>query len=356
MKALVLAGGAGTRLRPITHTSAKQLVPVANKPVLFYGLEAIAAAGITDVGVIVGDTAGDIRKAVGDGSRFGLQITYIPQDRPGGLAHAVLVARAFLADQDFLMYLGDTFVDGGVPELVDAFRRERPDAMLLLARVEDPSAFGVAVVDDRTGRVHGLEEKPAVPKSDQAIAGVYAFTPAIHRAVDSIVPSARGELEITGAIQWLIDEGRQVGSLPVRGFWKDTGNIFDILEANRLALEGLQPCIDGAVDAESQIVGRVHIEAGATVCRSRIVGPAVIGRDAAVIDSYVGPYTSLAEQSSVVGSGIEYSIMLRGASLEGVHRIEGSLIGHEVEVRPAPRMPAAHRLFLGDHSKVQISS
>ncbi|MFH8404391.1 glucose-1-phosphate thymidylyltransferase [Streptomyces sp. NPDC018019] len=356
MKALVLAGGAGTRLRPITHTFAKQLVPVANKPVLFYALEAIAAAGITEAGIVVGDTAGEIRRAVGDGSRFGLRVTYLPQDRPRGLAHAVLVARDFLGDDDFVMYLGDVLVGAGITELVDAFRRQRPDAMLLLARVDDPGAFGVAELDGDTGRVTGLEEKPLLPKSDQAIAGVYAFSAGIHQAVRSLVPSGRGELEITEAVQWLIDRGRDVGSLPVRGFWKDTGNISDILEANRLALESVEPRTDGAVDTESRIVGRVRIAPGAKVCRSRIVGPAVIGPHASVVDAYVGPYTSLAEHTSVTGSGIEYSIMLSGASLDGVHRVEASLIGHDAEVTPAPRVPAAHRLFLGDHSKVQICS
>lgn len=260
MKALVLSGGAGTRLRPITHTSAKQLVPVANKAVLFYGLESIAAAGVTEVGVIVGDTAQEIREAVGDGSRFGLDITYIPQDRPLGLAHAVIVARDFLGEDDFVMYLGDNFIVGGITDLVDEFRRTRPDAQILLTRVPDPRAFGVAELDP-AGQVVGLEEKPAHPKSDLALVGVYLFTPAIHDAVRAIGPSRRGELEITDAVQRLIDTGARVRSTIIKGYWKDTGNVVDMLEVNRTVLEGVERRIDGEVDEASETVGRVVVEA-----------------------------------------------------------------------------------------------
>ncbi|WP_328503159.1 glucose-1-phosphate thymidylyltransferase [Streptomyces sp. NBC_00457] len=355
MKALVLSGGAGTRLRPITHTSAKQLVPVANKPVLFYGLEAIADAGISEVGIVVGDTADEIREAVGDGSRLGIKVTYIPQEAPLGLAHAVLIAREFLGDDDFVMYLGDNFIVGGITGLVEEFRAERPDAQILLTKVPNPTSFGVAELDGE-GRVVGLEEKPKQPKSDLALVGVYLFTPAIHEAVRSIEPSWRGELEITHAIQWLIDEKRDVRSTTISGYWKDTGNVTDMLEVNRSVLETVAPLNEGVVDADSEIIGRVRIEAGARVEGSRIVGPAIIGAGSVVEDAYIGPFTSVSEDCRIKDSEIEYSIVLRGSSVIGVRRVEASLIGRDVEVTPAPRNPSAHRLVLGDHSKVQISS
>ncbi|MBM9621622.1 glucose-1-phosphate thymidylyltransferase [Streptomyces zhihengii] len=355
MKALVLSGGAGTRLRPITHTSAKQLVPVANKPVLFYGLEAIAEAGITEVGVVVGETAAEIEEAVGDGSRFGVKVTYIPQERPLGLAHAVIISREFLGEDDFVMYLGDNFIVGGISGLVDEFRTERPDAQILLTKVADPTSFGVAELDT-AGRVVALEEKPERPKSDLALVGVYLFTPAVHEAVRAIEPSRRGELEITHAIQWLIDRRRDVRSTTIAGYWKDTGNVTDMLEVNRSVLETVDCRIDGSVDESSEIIGRVCVEAGARIVNSRIVGPAVIGHSTLISGSYVGPFTSVADGCRIEDSEIEYSIVLRGASITGVRRIEASLIGRDVEVTPAPRNPSSHRLVLGDHSKVQISS
>jgi glucose-1-phosphate thymidylyltransferase len=353
MKALVLSGGAGTRLRPITHTSAKQLVPVANKAVLFYGLESIAAAGVTDVGMIVGDTAAEIQEAVGDGSKFGLDITYIPQERPLGLAHAVLIAREFLADDDFVMYLGDNFIVGGITDLVEEFRTHRPDAQILLTQVPDPRSFGVAELGP-DGQVIGLEEKPEHPRSDLALVGVYLFTPRIHQAVDAIEPSWRGELEITHALQHLIDSRAEVRSTVIKGYWKDTGNVGDMLEVNRRVLETLEPRIDGEADEESETIGRVVVEEGARIVRSRVVGPVVIGAGTEIVDSYVGPFTSIAENCQVTDSELEFSIVLRDSSIRGVGRIESSLIGRHVEVTPAPRVPSAHRLVLGDHSKVQI--
>jgi len=355
MKALVLAGGRGTRLRPLTNTSAKQLFPVANKPVLFYGLEAIAEAGITQVGIVVGDTAQEIREAVGDGSAFGIDVTYIPQAAPLGLAHAVLIAREFLGEDDFVMYLGDNFVVGGITDLVDAFRADRPEAQILLTKVPNPTAFGVAELD-ASGQVTGLEEKPQQPKSELALVGVYLFTPAIHDAVRSIKPSPRGELEITDAVQWLIHAGREVRSTTISGYWKDTGNVTDMLEVNRSVLETLERRIDGTVDADSEIIGRVRIEPGAKVTGSRIVGPAVVGANTVITDSYVGPFTSIADDCRIEDSEIEYSILLRNCSVSGVRRVEASLIGRNVEVTPAPRKPASHRFVLGDHSKVQIAS
>ncbi|MCZ7417075.1 glucose-1-phosphate thymidylyltransferase [Streptomyces sp. WMMC897] len=353
MKALVLAGGKGTRLRPLTHTSAKQLVPVANKPVLYYGLESIAEAGITEVGVIVGDSAPEIRAAVGDGSAFGLDVTYIPQEAPLGLAHAVLIARDWLGDEDFVMFLGDNFVLGGITPLVEDFRAERPDARILLTRVPDPSAFGVVETDGR-GRVLALEEKPRVPRTDLALVGIYLFTPAVHAAVRAIRPSARGELEITDALQWLVDSGHDVRSTRITGYWKDTGNVADILEVNRSVLDRTAHRVEGFVDAGSELVGPVVLEPGARVTGSRVVGPAAIAAGAVVTRSRIGPHSSIARGVHIADSEIADSIVLEGARIDGVRRVAGSMIGREAVVTPAPAAPAAHRLVIGDHSTVEI--
>jgi len=355
VKALVLAGGSGTRLRPITHTGAKQLVPVANKPVLFWGLEALREAGITDVGMVVGGTEPEIRAAVGDGARFGLEVTYLPQELPLGLAHAVLIARDFLAGSDFIMYLGDNLIIGGITSFVDRFRAGRPDADLLLAKVADPTLFGVAEVDV-DGRVTRLVEKPREPASDLALVGVYAFTPSVHDAVRAISPSDRGELEITDAIQHLIDGGAMVRSAVSTGYWKDTGNVTDMLEVNRALLETLEPRVEGTVDDDSEVIGRVTIAPGAVVRASRIVGPTVIGPGVVVSHSYVGPFTSVDAGCRISESELQFTIVLRGASIDGVRRIEHSLIGREASVGPALSHPRSHQLVLGDHSEVRIST
>ncbi len=354
MKALVLSGGAGTRLRPITHTSAKQLVPVANKPVLFYGLEAIRDAGVTDVGIIVGDTAAEIEAAVGDGSELGIRVTYIRQDAPLGLAHCVLIAQEFLGDDDFVMYLGDNFIIGGITELVDEFRAGTYDAQILLTKVDNPSQFGVAELGPNGG-VTTLVEKPKEPRSDLALVGVYMFRPVIHDAVRAIKPSARGELEITDALQWLIDEGRDVRPHLVTGYWKDTGRLEDMLECNRKVLESVEPLVAGTVDADSSLIGRVVVEEGAVVERSVVRGPAIIGRDTVLRDTYVGPFTSIYFGCLLEDTEIEHSIVLEQSTIRGVGRIEDSLIGKEVEVSPSTALPKAHRLMLGDHSRVSIA-
>jgi len=355
MKALVLSGGAGTRLRPITHTSAKQLVPVANKPVLFYGLEAIRDAGVTDVGIIVGDTAAEIEAAVGDGSELGIRVTYIRQDAPLGLAHCVLIAQDYLGDDDFVMYLGDNFIIGGITELVHEFQAGTYDAQILLTKVDNPSQFGVAELGPHGG-VTTLVEKPREPKSDLALVGVYMFRPVIHEAVRAIKPSARGELEITDALQWLIDEGRDVRPHLVTGYWKDTGRLEDMLECNRKVLESVEPLVLGSVDADSQLIGRVVVEEGAVIERSTVRGPAIIGRDSVVRDTYVGPFTSIYFGCTLEDTEIEHSIVLEESTIRGVGRIEDSLIGKQVEVSPSSALPRAHRLMLGDHSRVSIAS
>ncbi len=354
MKALVLSGGAGTRLRPITHTSAKQLVPVANKPVLFYGLEAIRDAGVTDVGIIVGDTHAEIEAAVGDGSELGISVTYIKQDAPLGLAHCVLIAQDFLGDDDFVMYLGDNFIIGGITELVEEFRAGTYDAQILLTKVDNPSQFGVAELGPNGG-VTTLVEKPQEPKSDLALVGVYMFRAGIHDAVRAIKPSPRGELEITDALQWLIDEGRDVRPHLVTGYWKDTGRLEDMLECNRKVLESVEPVVHGTVDAASVLTGRVVIEQGAVIERSTVRGPAIIGRDTVVRDTYVGPFTSIYFGCTLEDTEIEHSIVLEESTIRGVGRIEDSLIGKQVEVSPSSALPRAHRLMLGDHSRVSIA-
>jgi glucose-1-phosphate thymidylyltransferase len=354
VKGLVLAGGAGARLRPITHTSAKQLVPVANKPILFYGLEQLRAAGIVEVAIVVGETRAEVEAAVGDGAAFGLEVTYVPQAQPLGLAHAVLTAAPFLGDDDFVMFLGDNLIEGGIAELVADFERERPAAQLLLKSVDDPSAFGVAVLDEH-GAILELVEKPAVPPSDLALVGVYLFTSAIVEAAGTISPSARGELEITDAIQRLVERGASVRASVLDGWWLDTGKKDDLLDANRIVLGTVRRRVEGTVDAASTIVGEVVIDAGAQVVRSTIRGPAVIGRGARITDSYIGPFTSIAADCVVEASELEFSVLLPGCTVRDVARLEGSLLGREVTVTRTRQRPAAHRLHVGDHSQIEIA-
>ena len=353
MKALVLSGGTGSRLRPITYTCAKQLVPLANKPVLFYGLEAIAAAGISDVGIIVGDTAQDIMAAVGDGSKLGINVTYIPQDSPGGLAQCVLIAKDFLGDDDFVMYLGDNVVLGGITAFVNEFKDQKPNAMVLLNRVDDPRQFGVAEVNP-DGSLIRLVEKPQDPKSDLALVGVYIFDKNIHDAVNAIEPSARGELEITDAIQWLIDNDREVKQHTLQSPWIDTGKLQDLLEANRIVLDEIEPANNGDVDESSSIEGRVVIMAGAKVSGSTIRGPVVIGENVVVEDSYVGPYSSIANDSQIINSEIEHSVLMEGAIIRGVTRVVDSLIGRGAICERDERQPSAFRVMIGDTSTVKI--
>ncbi len=353
MKGLILSGGKGMRLRPITHTSAKQLVPVANKPVLFYGIEAMAQAGIEDVGIIIAPETGDeIRAAAGDGSRFGVAITYIEQDEPLGLAHASLTAEEFLAGEPFVMYLGDNLLQGGITELVASFRASGPDALILLTPVDDPENYGVAELDG--DRVVRLVEKPPQPATDLALVGVYMFTAGIHDASRAIEPSARGELEITDAIQYLVDGGRRVEPHIVRGWWKDTGRLDDMLEANRLVLDRVQRRIDGEL-VDSQCEGRVVIEAGAVLERTTVRGPAIIGAGTRLTDCYVGPYTAIGEGCVIHEAEVEYSILLSGCTvsrLEG--RMESSLLGRNVTISRGVRQPRAYRFMVGDNSEIGI--
>jgi glucose-1-phosphate thymidylyltransferase len=353
VKGLILSGGKGTRLRPLTYTSAKQLVPVANKPVLFYGIESLAAAGIREIGIVVGDTEAEIRAAVGDGSRWDVRVTYIPQDAPRGLAHAVLISEPFIGAEPFVMYLGDNLLNKGITAFTDQFVREKPAAQILLTKVPDPHMFGVAELVD--GRVVRLVEKPEHPKSDLALVGVYMFSPAVFDSVKRIKPSFRNELEITDAIQDLIDRGLEVRPHLVDGWWKDTGKLEDLLEANRLILDTLERRLDGCIDAESRVEGKVVIEKGAIVERSVIRGPVVVGADARIVHAYVGPFTSIGPRAEIRESEIEHSIVLEGSVISDLaNRIEDSLIGRNVKIHRMPLKPSAYRFMLGDNSEVGI--
>jgi glucose-1-phosphate thymidylyltransferase len=354
MKALVLAGGSGTRLRPFSYSVPKQLIPVANTPVLEHVLRDIRALGVTEAGVIVGDRAAEIEAVVGDGDRLGMRLTYIPQDLPRGLAHTVIIAREFLGDDDFVMYLGDNMLPDGVADIAAEFTARRPAAQLVVRKVADPRAFGVAELgpDDEVLR---LVEKPREPRSDLALVGVYFFTPAIHQAVTAIAPSGRGELEITDAIQWLVTSGADVRASRYEGYWKDTGQAEDVLDCNRHLLDRLRPARDGEVDAASELRGPVVIEAGARVVRSRIEGPVIIGADALVTDSVIGPHTSIGRGCVIRDSRLDDSIALADATVTGVRGLRSSLIGRAATVGSAVS-GAGHRLVVGDHARVEVAA
>ncbi len=352
MKGLVLSGGAGTRLRPITHTSAKQLVPVANKPVLFYGLEAMHAAGIDDVGIVVGETRAEIEAAVGDGSRFGLKVTYLPQEAPLGLAHAVLIAEGYLGDSPFVMYLGDNLLKEGIAPFVRDFERSEPDALILLQKVRDPSSYGIAELRD--GRVVQLVEKPREPRSDLALVGVYLFTPAVFESVKAITPSTRGELEITDAIQHMIDRGLRVEPHIVTGWWKDTGKLDDMLEANRLILSTIEGDVRGEV-VESTLEGPVQVGEGSLIERCTIRGPVVIGAGCRLSDTFVGPYTAISDGVVVEQAEIENSIILESSRICRLGaRMSDSLIGRDCVIAHSEALPVAYRFMVGDSSRIGI--
>ncbi len=355
MKGLILAGGAGTRLRPITHTSAKQLVPIANKPILFYGIEDMAAAGIREIGIIVSPSSDEIRSAVGDGSQFGVEVTYIVQSEPLGLAHCMLIARDFLGDDDVVMYLGDNMLEQGLEEFIERFVQERDSttAQILLAEVDDPTRFGIAELNG-SSEVVRLVEKPQDPPSNLALVGVYLFDARIHDAVRAIEPSPRGELEITDAIQWLIDQGHRVRHDVLQGWWIDTGKKDPLLDCNRLVLDTIEPRVLGSVDEASRITGRVVVEEGASLVNSIVRGPAVIGARTVLRDAYVGPYTSIASDCELIDTEIEHSVVLEHSAIRGLSRIHDSLVGRHVEAQRSGTRPKATRLMLGDHSTIDV--
>lgn len=354
MKGLILSGGKGTRLYPLTYTSAKQLIPVANKPVLFRVIEAIRDAGIADIGIVVGDTAKEIQAAVGRGGRWGVKITYIQQNQPLGLAHAVKVSQDFLGDERFVMFLGDNVIQGGISSLIEQFGVSKWNSQIVLTRVAHPEQYGVAELNGE-GQIHRLVEKPKEPKSDLALVGIYMFDHNIHTAVDNIAPSWRGELEITDAIQWLVENEYQVYPYVHRGWWIDTGAPGDMLDANGLVLEELTPTIDGFVDRDSEVDSRVTVEQGAEIINSVVRGPSIIGERTRIINSYVGPFTSIYHDVVVEDSEIERAIVLEHSQIRDIPaRIQDSLIGRNVNLVRSPIKPKAYKLTLGDHSQVGI--
>jgi glucose-1-phosphate thymidylyltransferase len=358
VKGVVLAGGKGTRLRPLTFTGAKQLVPIANKPVIFYAIEDLVEAGITDIGVVVPADSQMARQqimtALGDGAAFGATITYIDQDAPKGLAHAVSICREFVGDEKFVVYLGDNFIREGIVPQVQAFRSGTMNALLLLYRVPEPQGLGIAVVED--GRVVELQEKPQVPKSDLAIIGIYLLDRHFFEVAEGLTPSARGELEITDALARLITLGYTVQPEIVTGWWIDTGKHHDMLTANRLVLETIETCVAGHVDAQSQVDGRVTIEPGVEIVHSIVRGPAIIGRGTRIVDSFIGPFTSVGPCCLIEHSEVEHSIVMEGSTISHLPwRVEGSLIGRNVELSRSTLKPRAHKLLLGDYSQVRLA-
>ncbi len=357
MKAIILSGGKGTRLRPLTYTGAKQLVPVANKPILWYGIESIVRAGVTDIGIIISpETGEEVKAKTGNGDRFGANITYIQQDKPAGLAHAVKVARPFLGDSPFVMYLGDNLIQNELGSFLSDFKEHQMDALILLRPVANPTSFGVALIDEQ-GRVLHLVEKPKVPPSNLALVGIYFFANTVHQAIDRIQPSARGELEITDAIQNLIDYQQHVEARQIEGWWLDTGKKDDLLEANQIVLDTcLQSAVLGEVDAQSQISGRVQVGARSQLINCTVRGPVVIGEDCHLENCFIGPYSSVADQVTLIDADLEHSVILRGAKIVGIHqRIVDSVIGQRAQLKLAPQRPKALRFMIGDDSQIELA-
>ncbi len=354
MKALIASGGRGTRLRPITHTQNKHLIPIANKPILHYAIEAATGAGIRDLAIVHNADSSEVPAAIGDGSKWGARITYIPQERPGGLAQVVSLAESFVGKERFIFYLGDNMVIGGVKRFVDEFERSDCNCFLTLAKVKDPERFGVPEI--REGRIVSVEEKPNRPKSNYAVAGIYLYDSHIFEAVNAIRPSGRGELEISDAHQYLIDRGYKVGFSEITGWWKDTGKPSDLLEANRLVLDNIVPELKGETDEQSVVAGKVTLGHGTKVVNSVVRGPAVIGENCLIEDAYIGPFSSIGDNCIVKKSEVEYSIIMRNCRILDVHiRLEGSILGNDVEVVEATGKPHVHRFMIGDQSRVEVA-
>ncbi len=354
MKALITSGGKGTRLRPLTHTQNKHLIPIANKPILFNALDYVAEAGIVDVGIVTNEEGYEVREAVGDGARWGLKITYIPQDAPLGLAHVVKISEDFIQEEPFVFYLGDNMVVGGITQFIEEFKAQNSNCHLTLSRVKDPERFGVPEIEGT--RIVSIEEKPKSPKSEYAVAGIYLYDNSIFEAVNAIEPSTRGELEISDAHQYLLDKGKKVTYSEITGWWKDTGKPQDFLEANRLVLENLVSRIEGNVDKKSYVAGNVTIEAGAKIINSNIRGPAIIGKNTVIENCYIGPFTSVGDECQLRNSEVEFSILLSRCQILDVGiRIESSILGYDVEVVRAECRPRTHRFMIGDQSRVEIA-
>lgn len=354
MKALIASGGRGTRLRPLTHTQNKHLIPIANKPILHYAIEAALDAGIKEIGIICNAEGNEVPQAIGNGRRWGVKITYIPQKAPLGLAHVVKIAQQFIGKDDFIFYLGDNMVVGGVKRFIDDFEKSDCNCFLTLAKVKDPERFGVPEI--KNGKIVRIEEKPRKPKSQFAVAGIYIYDRHIFEAVRNIKPSARGELEISDAHTYLIQHGYKVGYSEITGWWKDTGKPTDLLEANRLVLDNIQSKITGRVDRTSNVAGKVIIEEGASIINSVVRGPVIIGSGCVIDNSYIGPFTSIGNMTEIRNSEVEYSIVLRNCKVLNVKlRIEGSILGNDVEIVEANGKPLVHRFMIGDQSRVEVA-
>lgn len=354
MKALIASGGRGTRLRPITHTQNKHLIPIANKPILYYAIEAAVNAGIKDIGIVHNADSMEVPDYIGNGSKWNVKITYIPQKTPGGLAQVVQLAENFIGKDKFIFYLGDNMLVGGAKRFIDEFERSDCNCYLTLAKVKDPERFGVPEI--RNGKIVRVDEKPKKPKSHYAVAGIYLYDHHIFKAVKNLKPSARGELEISDAHTYLIKHGYKVGYTEITGWWKDTGKPTDLLEANRLILDNMDSHIEGSVDRQSDVAGRVTIEKGTQIINSKIRGPVIIGKECIIENSYIGPFTSIGDRSEIHSSEVEYSIILRDCRINRVGiRIEGSILGNDVEVVEASGKPRVHRFMIGDQSRIEVA-
>jgi len=353
MKALITSGGRGTRLRPLTHTQNKHLIPIANKPILHYAIDYAVEAGITEIGIVYGSESSAVPEAIGDGSQWGINITYIPQDAPLGLAHVVKISRDFIGDDKFIFYLGDNIVVGGLQKFIDGFEKAGSNCHLTLAKVKDPERFGVPEIQGN--RIVKVEEKPKNPKSQYAVAGIYLYDSSIFEAVNNIKPSERGELEISDAHQYLLDNGYKVSYSEITGWWKDTGKPHDLLEANRLVLDSIVEENNASEVENSSILGKVKIDEGTIVKNSTIRGPVVIGKNCEITDAYIGPYTSIYNKCKIINSEVEYSILLAECKITDVNiRIEHSLLGNDVEIVKAVSRPSTHRFFVGDQSRIEL--
>ena len=353
MKAVITAGGHGTRLRPITHTKNKHLIHIGNKPMLSYAIEYVQEAGISEIGIIINSGDQEIKDVFGDGTKMGLNITYIPQEVPLGLAHVVKISESFIGDENFIFYLGDNILVGGIGKFIEDFENNGSNCHLVLSKVKDPQRFGVPEI--MKDQIVSIEEKPANPKSDYAITGIYLYDSSIFKAVNNIEPSARGELEISDAHQYLLDNGATVTFSEITGWWKDTGKASDLLEANRLVLDNHSPIISGNTDENSTIVGRVSIGEGSQVENSNIRGPVIIGKNVEIRDTYIGPYSSISDGCKIIGSEVEYSIIMDKTIIKNVNvRIEASLLGHSVEIRRSRSIPETHRFMIGDRSRIEL--
>lgn len=354
MKALIASGGRGTRLRPITHTQNKHLIPIANKPILYYAIEAAVEAGIKQIGIVHSADSLEVPNYVGDGSKWGARITYIPQETPGGLAQVVQIAEDFIGKDKFIFYLGDNMLIGGVKRFVEEFEKSQCNCYLTLAKVKDPERFGVPEL--RRGKVVRVEEKPKKPKSSFAVAGIYFYDHHIFEAVNKLKASARGELEISDAHTYLIKHGYKVGYTEITGWWKDTGKPVDLLEANRLVLDNIQPSTEGFIDGQSDVGGRLVLGKGSKILGSKVRGPVIIGKDCVVENSYIGPFTSIGDRTEIRSSEVEFSIILRECKINRVGiRIEGSILGNDVEIVEAGGKPRVHRFMIGDQSRIEVA-